>query len=214
MGIGSGDIAWVDLSAGNQQIQQLINESESAVAEYIRSEIVAVGKKIGAGGYRENRLWYQRSALFGATADLVPDDEKRCIHLGIDFWADAGTSIHLPLDGEVWTAVNNAKYLDYGPTLIFKHHIEEITFFSLFGHLSKTSLSVHPTGTKVEAGALIASLGVEAENGGWPPHLHYQIIFDLSDRSGDYPGVCTRKNEEFFSVNCPDPLPFSGLGRE
>ena len=37
--------------------------------------------------------------------------------------------------------------------------------------------------------AVIARIGTTAENGGWPPHLHFQLITDLLDRHGDFPGV-------------------------
>ena len=37
-------------------------------------------------------------------------------------------------------------------------------------------------------GQEIARLGDFPSNGDWPPHLHFQLITDLLDREGDFPG--------------------------
>tara|TARA_R110002110_G_scaffold60312_3_gene169896 strand:+ start:464 stop:673 length:210 start_codon:yes stop_codon:yes gene_type:complete len=51
----------------------------------------------------------------------------------------------------------------------------------------------------------IATLGDANINGDYPPHLHFQIIKDIQEYFGDYPGVCSEKYLEFFRVNCPNP---------
>jgi len=43
------------------------------------------------------------------------------------------------------------------------------------------------------------------ENGQWPPHLHFQVIIDMENWRGDYPGVCSLPEKEKFLNNCPDP---------
>ena len=43
------------------------------------------------------------------------------------------------------------------------------------------------------------------ENGHWPPHLHFQLIRELGDWSGDYPGVCKYSEKEKYLANSPDP---------
>ena len=58
---------------------------------------------------------------------------------------------------------------------------------------------------KVETGRVIGALGDPAENGGWPPHLHFQCMLDMEGYSGDYPGVCKWCEREQYLRNCPDP---------
>jgi hypothetical protein len=64
-------------------------------------------------------------------------------------------------------------------------------------------------GMPVAAGDLLCHLGNSDENGGWPPHLHFQLIRDLQGYRGDYPGVCAKRDVAFYAENCPDPLGFS-----
>jgi hypothetical protein len=54
-------------------------------------------------------------------------------------------------------------------------------------------------------GQKIAHFGQPHENGHWPPHLHFQIIYELGLYEGDYPGVCRYSEREKYLVNCPDP---------
>ena len=43
-------------------------------------------------------------------------------------------------------------------------------------------------GDRIKAGDIFAEFGIPAENGHWPPHLHFQLIADLQGWKGDYPG--------------------------
>jgi hypothetical protein len=49
-------------------------------------------------------------------------------------------------------------------------------------------------------------LGTFEENGGWPPHLHFQIIRDMEGFLGDYPGVAKKSELDHYQNNCPDPM--------
>ena len=60
-------------------------------------------------------------------------------------------------------------------------------------------------GTTVKKGEIIATLGSSPINGDYAPHLHFQIIIDIQNKIGDYPGVCSKNNLEFYSQNCPNP---------
>ena len=99
---------------------------------------------------------------------------------------------------------NNDNFGDYGPTIILEHNYNQNSFYTLYGHLSLSSLQI-PIGKKVLKGEEIAILGDAEVNGDYAPHLHFQIIKDLEGRSGDYPGVCSKKDLEVFKKNCPDP---------
>ncbi len=49
------------------------------------------------------------------------------------------------------------------------------------------------------------------ENGGWPPHLHFQVILDLFDEQGNYPGVCRASEWDVWRAICPNPNLILGL---
>jgi len=79
------------------------------------------------------------------------------------------------------------------------------TFCTLYGHLSRDSLSGLQPGQVVTPKSAIARVGSSGENGAWPPHLHFQIIHDMEGRRGDYPGVCAVRDRDKYLENCPDP---------
>jgi endo-1,4-beta-mannosidase len=60
-------------------------------------------------------------------------------------------------------------------------------------------------GDKIAGGNVFAELGISEENGYWPPHLHFQLISDIGNRKGDYPGVCKFSEKEKWLSNSPDP---------
>jgi len=112
--------------------------------------------------------------------------------------------VFCPLGGMVHSfAMNNADG-DYGATLILLHQLEGISFYTLYGHISEADLCVSQ-GDYINHGQEMAHFGTAAENGNWPPHLHFQVIMDMELREGDYPGVCGYTEREKFLSNCPDP---------
>jgi len=155
--------------------------------------------RYGIGGYMEHRTIYARSAHF----DTI--DEPRRLHLGVDIWAAAGTTVYAPLAGVVHSFADNDNFGDYGPTIILEHEIGGLKFYSLYGHLSKTSLDGLFVGKPVAKNEQIAAFGTMDENGHWPPHLHFQLMLDMEGKFGDYPGVCKFSEKELYLNNIPDP---------
>jgi len=163
------------------------------------------GDPIRAGGYAEDRSIYTQT-LF------APDgEEPRTVHLGIDIFAPAGADVFSPLSGRVHSSRINDNPGDYGPTIILEHDAGGAKFHTLYGHLSRDSLKGLKPGSAFMAGEPIAQLGTRRENGGWPPHLHFQIILEIGDWRGDYPGVCRRSERDHWLSICPDPAPLLGI---
>ena len=158
------------------------------------------------GGYGEDRAIYD-TPIFNP-----PGAEPRTIHLGLDVFAPTGTPVFAPLAGSVHSLKRNDNAKDYGPTLILEHRPEDgLVFHTLYGHLGPEVLGQLKPGDTVHAGDQIATLGTNDVNGGWAPHLHFQVILDLMDRSGDFPGVCTKSDADSWLTLCPDPRPLLGL---
>ncbi|MEQ9316990.1 MAG: peptidoglycan DD-metalloendopeptidase family protein [Henriciella sp.] len=162
---------------------------------------------IYAGGYGEDRAIYD-TPIFNP-----PGSEPRTLHLGLDVFALPGTRVHAPLDGRVHSFQRNDNEKDYGPTIMLEHDVAPgLTLYTLYGHLSVDSIDGLEPGKPVAKGDEIARLGANDVNGGWAPHLHFQILLDIGDKRGDFPGVCRKSEQESWLQLCPDPSHFLGLG--
>ena len=159
----------LDLSKNNTLLSDIDLNSETDFTDFVFNQINKAGKQVGIGGYAEERSLYSRS-------DLFEGEEARTIHLGIDIWAIAGTQVFAPLDGKVHSFANRKIHGDYGPVIILEHEFDNVSFHTLFGHLSSSSLEGLQVGKEFVAGEVLGSMGEYNENFHWPPHLHFQVI--------------------------------------
>jgi 4-aminobutyrate aminotransferase-like enzyme/Ser/Thr protein kinase RdoA (MazF antagonist) len=179
------------------------------LSEAIFREMQRAGVVAGIGRYDEARGIYN-AAQFAPSAN--PTDERRTIHLGIDVFVEPGMLIRAPLAGEIYLVTRNRALLDYGPLVILKHRTDAgDEFFTLYGHLMASSTTQLRPGQKIAAGEAFARVGGIDENGGWPPHLHLQIIVDLLDLEADFPGVALPSQREVWKSLCPDPNVLLGI---
>ena len=173
-------------------------------ARKISQKIADTGASVGIGCYDEARGVYT-SGLFSKPGN--DGTSWRTVHLGLDLFVSPGTAVLAPLDGVVHSAAENRNPLDYGPTIVLEHRAGPggPRFYTLYGHLAGASDSSLTVGAAVRAGSVIAQVGTPAENGGWPPHLHFQLITDLLDRRGDFPGVADPAERRVWLSLVPDP---------
>lgn len=153
----------------------------------------------GIGGYDEHRTLYSRSNVFDDA------EEPRRLHLGIDIWGKAGTPIFAPFGGYVHSFAFNNHFGDYGATIILQHQMDSVSFNTLYGHLSLNDIAGLHEGQYITRGVEFAHFGEPAENGHWPPHLHFQIVKEMHQHKGDYPGVCKLSERRHYLLNSPDP---------
>jgi murein DD-endopeptidase MepM/ murein hydrolase activator NlpD len=168
-------------------------------SNWVNAKLAAGNYKYGTGGYMEHRTLYARSALFDT------GQEPRRLHLGVDIWAPAATPVYAPFSGTIHSFQNNDHFGDYGPTIILQHNLDGLILFSLYGHLSCASLDDLYEGKPIALNQQIATLGSQTENGHWPPHLHFQLMFDMEGKKGDYPGVGQYSAMAQLRLNIPDP---------
>jgi 4-aminobutyrate aminotransferase-like enzyme/Ser/Thr protein kinase RdoA (MazF antagonist) len=199
-----------DLSVGSAFLGADPRAAETpALTEKIFQEMKRAGASVGVGRYDEPRLLYA-SPLFGTSGS--PTEERRTVHLGMDLFVAAGAGVRAPLDGEVHSVRNNAAPLDYGPVVILRHATSEgEEFFTLYGHLSKDSLGHLRVGQHVARGEQFARVGSAEENGGWAPHLHFQVILDLLELGPDFPGVAYASQRGVWTSLSPDPNLLLGI---
>ena len=76
--------------------------------------------------------------------------------------------------------------------------------WALYGHLDSSSIAGKEVGQKISAGDVIAWFGDFSENGGWEPHLHFQLSL-IEPETHDLPGVVTAESREQALIDYPDP---------
>jgi murein DD-endopeptidase MepM/ murein hydrolase activator NlpD len=205
---GADQLFPLDLTAANSELDPVMVADTDAFSNYISQKLTQNNCRYAIGGYMEHRTIYARSAHFDT------EDEPRRLHLGVDIWGDAGAPVYSPLAGIIDSFQDNDNFGDYGPTIIIQHDLDGLTLYTLYGHLSRRSLSSISVGQQILPNQQIATLGNAKENGQWPPHLHYQLMLNIGDAKGDYPGVGKFSEMEILSQNIPDPalvLGASGL---
>ncbi len=157
------------------------------------------------GRYQEPRLVYQGD-------NYLEGSNRRTIHLGIDVFAPAKTAVFAPMESTVLSVQDNVAEFDFGPTVILEHEIQEnLKFWTLYGHLSRTSIVRLREGQKIKKGAPFATLGDKSENGNWSPHLHFQLITNLLGQKGNFSGVANFDYLDVWKRICPDPSMLLGV---
>jgi len=191
-----------DLTRANQAINEDVLNDLPSFIHYINDLLNSNDARYGIGGYAEHRDIYAGSKVFDPK---IEGTKPRRLHLGTDIWGKPYTAVMAPYTGMVHSFANNNSKGDYGATIILSHHTGTISFYTLYGHLSLNSLKDLQEGNRIEAGEVFAEFGIPAENGNWPPHLHFQIIRDIDSWKGDYPGVCAIDEKDKWLSNSPDP---------
>ncbi|PCJ98329.1 MAG: peptidase M23 [Flavobacteriaceae bacterium] len=190
----------LDLSTMNTALTELNMADADICQSYIDTVLIKKDASVAYGGYLEQRGLYATNSHFNKEGAAL-----RNIHLGVDFWAVAGTKILTPISGKVHSFMNNDTKGDYGPTIILSHNVTNIQFYTLYGHLSLESLNGLYINQEFSAGEVIGSMGTPEINVNYAPHLHFQLINDIGAHKGNYPGVCTANDMEYFADNCPNP---------
>lgn len=201
----------LDLSAGSPLVAS--NPADNAAEPFSRRVFAAMrdaGATVGAGGYNEARVIYDTDAFATGAAT----DERRTVHIGVDLTLPAGSPLYAPLDGVVHGFEHATARLDYGPVIVLRHEIpgdDPVSFYTLYGHLSRQSLEGLHVGTPVKAGERFATIGAPPENGGWWPHVHVQVIADMLDVPCNFNGVAPASQRGVWLSLSPDPNLLLGI---
>lgn len=188
----------LDFTIANTALTEEIVADTELFSVYIK-KLLSKKYSYGIGGYAEQRTIYSRGGQFNT------DTEPRNLHLGIDVWGPAGTPVYAPLGGSVHSFAFNDHFGDYGATIILHHQLDSVSFNTLYGHLSLRDIAGLKEGHYISRGEEFGHFGSLTENGNWPPHLHFQIIAEMHEKRGDYPGVCKYSEREKYLQNCPNP---------
>ena len=164
------------------------------------------GSAVGVGRWDEVRLAYTGDEYVSMSG------ERRTVHMGVDLFRPAGSPVHAPLDGIVHSFCTHHERFDYGGCMVLEHRPRGgPVFWTLYGHLSHASIAEASQGRSVEQGEVFAHLGPFEENGGWVAHLHFQIITDMLDLEGTFPGVAAPTQRLTWRSLLPSPMHLLGL---
>ncbi|MCQ0090977.1 aminotransferase class III-fold pyridoxal phosphate-dependent enzyme [Roseovarius sp. M141] len=161
------------------------------------------------GYYGEPRLIYTAPAFRKGPWKA---SNWRTVHLGVDVFAPAGRAVFTPLAATVVFTEKRDTPLDYGGMVILAHVTPEgDAFHTLYGHLDPASFAHLRKGQTLKAGEAFAALGDETCNGGWAPHLHFQLALTLAGMGNDWPGVADPDEADLWRAICPNPAALMNL---
>jgi murein DD-endopeptidase MepM/ murein hydrolase activator NlpD len=198
---GPEDYFPIDLSVKNSFWDKNDVSDILVFERYLEEQRFKTGAYVAQGGYLEQRALYRKSARF-------QNGGVRDVHMGIDIWAPAGTTVHAFMDGVVHSFAHHDDAGNYGTTLILEHNHHGEKRYTLYGHLSISDMENWSVGLRFRESEIIATLGKPEENGGYSPHLHFQIMTDIKEYKGDFPGVAATKELEKYKHIILDPHPF------
>lgn len=175
------------------------DNTERALTARILHAMHDAGVRFAAGAYDELRPPYSTPVDAGAV-------DPRNVHLGVDLFVEPGMMVHAPIAGIVHDVGESRSALGYGPTVVIRHSPGDVAqFFTLYGHLDRDALTRCTPGRAVGPGAQLGRIGTPDANGGWTPHLHFQLITDLLGLGRRFPGVGHLSQREAWRLLSPNP---------
>ena len=165
--------------------------------------------EIWLGYYHEPRLIYTGDVF---RKGPYKASDRRTVHLAIDVFAPVGRGLYAPLDGTVFVAENRDAHLDYGGVIILRHETADgDPFYTLYGHLDPEFMDRLKVGDLVKRGEAFCRLGAPAQNGGWSPHVHFQLALTTEGIEADWPGVGDPDEMDLWRGICPNPAALLNL---
>jgi 4-aminobutyrate aminotransferase-like enzyme/Ser/Thr protein kinase RdoA (MazF antagonist) len=170
------------------------------------------GAAVGLGRYGEPRLIYTAPEFRKGSH---PASDRRTVHLAVDVFIAAGTEVCAPLGGVVHAVEIRPEPLDYGGVAVLEHKTTDgDAFFTLYGHLATDVVERLSPGQAISAGDVIAVIGKPDENGGWAPHVHFQLGLTTLGRGVDWPGVADPDEAASWEALFPNSAALLNLADE
>ncbi|GLU29987.1 hypothetical protein Brsp01_52200 [Brucella sp. NBRC 12950] len=167
--------------------------------------------ELGIGSWGEKRTVYTDKAF----ESRFIEGKRRVHHLGVDLFMPAGTPLYTPLAATVVSVEIEHEPLGYGGLVKLKHAPEDCPpFVTLWGHMAHEALGRLQPGQSLEAGDLVGHMGDIHENGGWTPHLHFEMTTDVNLSATDILGVGEAEYLDVWADLFPDVADLAGIPPE
>ena len=191
----------LDLTASGPDAEAWARLDADGAEKLIDERAAAAGADFAIGLYGEDRAVYKGDAF-----ETTSPGARRTVHIGIDIFAPAQEPVHAPFAGTVAFIHDDAVDFGFGPTVLLEHRTDEgDVFWTLYGHLSRSSVQKLSVGQAIAKGEAFTAFGAAAENGNWSPHLHFQIVTDHLGLGGQMHGVGVRDHWQIWQAVSPDP---------
>ena len=154
------------------------------------------------GRYNEVRENMYTTPLFSSV---------RNIHMGIDLGAPINTPVMSFAKGTIHSFGYNEAPGDYGNVVVLQYELGGLHLWALYGHLASRSISSDrlKVGQTIEAGEVVGWIGSSEENGGWKPHVHFQLSLK-EPSTHDMPGVVSVEDRAQAVLDYPHPFHVTG----
>ncbi len=167
--------------------------------------------QLGIGPWGEKRTVYTDEAF----RSRFIEGERRVHHLGLDLFMPAGTPVYTPLAATVKSVEIETAPLGYGGLIALEHQPEGCPpFITLWGHMAHEAVARLRPGQKLAAGDLVGPMGDIHENGGWTPHLHFQISTDTGLSAAEILGVGEHAYLDVWADIFPDAAVLADIPAE
>ncbi len=167
--------------------------------------------ELGIGSWGEKRTVYTDKAF----QSRFIDGQRRIHHLGVDLFMPAGTPLYTPLAATVASVEIEHEPLGYGGLVKLEHHPENCPpFVTLWGHMAHEALGRLKPGQKLQPGDLVGHMGDIHENGGWTPHLHFEMTTDVKLTATEILGVGEAAYLDVWADLFPDVAELAGIPPE
>lgn len=131
---------------------------------------------------------------------------SRTLHMGVDIGAPAKTPIYHFFDGKILAVVDlRGKPKDFGILVITEHQIDHQTVFAAYGHVDPEALQSLQVDQQFGRGTLLGRIASKEDNGGWNPHLHFQLSLVHPLEPHLIVGVVDPKERQQALAIYPDP---------
>jgi hypothetical protein len=219
-----GQVSVLDLTGNHKEsIEEQMLTPPYSIGKYdenrniYKTDLFSDGRSlhVGLGKSRKNNIIYIFYAPF-----LIVDSIRACIiyiymYCSLaptiaDMGGPVGTEVCSFMEGTIHSAGYNAEAGDYGNVVITEHELlNGVRLWALFGHLDNQSSSQWKKGDIVQRGQCIGRFGDMSENGGWFPHVHFQLSLH-EPATHDMPGAVLVSEREAALVSYPDPQHITG----
>lgn len=167
--------------------------------------------QLGIGAWGEKRTVYTDKAF----ESRFIEGQRRIHHLGVDLFMPAGTPLYTPLAATVISVEIEHDPLGYGGLIKLEHRPDGCPpFVTLWGHMAHEALNRLKPGQLLQAGDLVGHMGDIHENGGWTPHLHFEIATDTHLTATEILGVGEAAYLDVWADLFPDAAALAGIPPE
>lgn len=195
----------LDLGVGSLDLANTLNEGDSSWLKRVSTLMQQQDAEVAVGRHNEVRAIYKEDNFCYQGNDEVI---WRTVNMGIEFFTSSALPVSSVYSGKVFLKVTDT--IEHGNVIVLHHEINEtLSFYTIYGGLSKSSIESIKLGAEVVTGEQIGV--VKAVEGTTLYNFHLMVVLDWPGAIESVLKVVPYHQRELYKSICPDPwLLFSG----